>query len=355
MMRVSNSFFCSVYDSICKEISKQLSELGNTKTLLLKNDIGRLQNSDMFSACIPEMNTHCLALLQVNVFLASTKVVKSRHINPAFWGEDFRPKFKQIGELTALFPNAAHLAVTATATTSSIQILSKTLQYINPTIIQVNPDRPNFFLEIKTRLSKCEKFNKYDDIVVPLAQELKTKRDKFPLTIVYVESLEDLGYFYQFINYELKEEQYISDTVPENRIVGQFHKDYTTQMKQHVLFELRKEEPKLRLVLATVALGMGLDAPGITRIIHCRPPTTLEKYFQEVGRAGRKGQKAEALMYFNNSDLAKNCKGLSDAMVQYCRAKDKCLRLQLLQYFCFNETQFNGPVYECCSYCRQLK
>ncbi|CAC5415394.1 recQ [Mytilus coruscus] len=110
-------------------------------------------------------------------------------------GKDFRPKFKQIGELTALFPNTAHLAVTATATPSSIQFLSKTLQYINPTIIQVNPDRPNLFLEIKTRLSNREKFNKYDDIVVPLAQELKTKRDKFPLTIVHVESLEALGYF----------------------------------------------------------------------------------------------------------------------------------------------------------------
>ncbi|CAC5415324.1 recQ [Mytilus coruscus] len=156
--------------------------------------------------------------------------------------EDFRPKFKQIGELTALFPNAAHLAVTATATPSSIQFLSKTLQYINPTIIQVNPDRPNLFLEIKNKIVKPRE-----------------------------------------------------------------------------------------------------------------APTTLEKYFQEVGRAGRKGQKAEALMYFNNNDLAKNRKGLSDAMVQYCKTRDKCLRLQLLQYFGFNEAKFNGPMYECCSYCRQLQ
>lgn len=268
-------------------------------------------------------------------------------------GEDFRPRFKQIGELTALFPNAAHLAVTATATQTSIQFLSKSLQYINPTIIQVNPDRPNLFLEIKTRLSNREKFDKYDDIVLPIAQELKTKRDQFPLTIVYVECLEALGYFYQFINYELKEDQYIGDAIPENRIFGQFHKEYTSAMKQHIISELRKEDPKIRLVLATMALGMGLDAPGINRIIHCRPPTTLEKYFQEIGRAGRKGQKAVAVMYFNNNDLAKNRKGLSEAMVQYCRTKDKCLRVQLLQYFGFNETKFDGPVYECCSYCRQ--
>jgi superfamily II DNA helicase RecQ len=48
----------------------------------------------------------------------------------------------------------------------------------------------------------------------------------------------------------------------------------------------------------------------------------------EIGRAGRKGQKATALMYFNKNDLAKNRKGLSEAMVQYCKRNDQCLRLQ---------------------------
>lgn len=64
-------------------------------------------------------------------------------------GDEFRPKFQKIGELTGLFPNAAHLAVTATATLSFVQVLSKSLQYINPVIIQINPDRPNLYLEIK--------------------------------------------------------------------------------------------------------------------------------------------------------------------------------------------------------------
>lgn len=63
-------------------------------------------------------------------------------------GDEFRPKFQKIGELTGLFPNAAHLAVTATATLSSVQVLSKSLQYVNPVIIQINPDRPNLYLEI---------------------------------------------------------------------------------------------------------------------------------------------------------------------------------------------------------------
>ena len=109
-------------------------------------------------------------------------------------------------------------------------------------------------------------------IIQPIAEELK--RENFPLTMVYIESLETLVYFYQFLNYELKEDQYIGDPIPENRIFGQLHKDYTNPMKQHIISELRKEIPTIRLVLATVALGMGLDAPGITQMIHCRPPTT---------------------------------------------------------------------------------
>jgi len=100
-------------------------------------------------------------------------------------GDEFRPKFQKIGELTGLFPNAAHLAVTATATLSSVQVLSKSLQYVNPVIIQINPDRPTLYLEIKPRLPNREKFTKYDEIIQPIAEELKLKRVNFPLTIVY--------------------------------------------------------------------------------------------------------------------------------------------------------------------------
>lgn len=226
------------------------------------------------------------------------------------------------------------------------------MQYSKPVVITVNPDRPNLYLEIKTRLPNIHKYDKYDDIIQPLTQELKDLGDRYPVTIVYVESLEALGYFYQYINYELKDDQYIGDPIPENRIFGQYHKDYTTAMKLHIVTELKKEKPKLRLILATVALGMGLDAPGIVRIVYCRPPTTLEKYFQEIGRAGRRGQKAIATMYINNNDLAKHRKGLSEAMVKYCKGNHGCFRLQLLQYFGFDKAIFNGPKDECCSFCR---
>lgn len=191
-------------------------------------------------------------------------------------GEYFRPKCKYLGDLTCIFPNAAHLAVTATATPTYIHMLGNVLQYNSPVIVHMNPDRSNISIEVKTRLPNIKKYDEYNDIIEPLSNELKTKLTDFPVTIVYVESLEALGYFHQFLNYELKDQQFVGEAIPENRIFAQYHKDYTQAMKQHIISELIREVPKVRLTLATVALGMGIDAPSLIRIIHVRPPTTLE-------------------------------------------------------------------------------
>ena len=83
------------------------------------------------------------------------------------------------------------------------------------------------------------------------------------------------------MTYELKEKAYHGNPEPENRIFAQYHKDYPNDMKKFIVNEIVKQNSTIRLVLATIALGMGLNAPCIQRIIHCRPPTTMEKYMQE--------------------------------------------------------------------------
>ena len=254
-----------------------------------------------------------------------------------------------------MYDNIPHLATSATLTPASIKCLEKVLQYTDPAVVKLNPDRVNICITVKNRLPNVNKSEKYDQLIMPIAQELKIHLRKFPLTIVYVESLEALGYFYQVLNHELKELQYDPPHLkrPENRLFAQYHTEYTTQMKSHIIQEIKKENPSLRLVLATVALGMGLNAPHIRRIIHCRPPTTLEKYAQEIGRAGRDGGKAQAILYFNKSDIAKNRKGLSAAMTKFCNNTVSCLRLQIVKYFGFEEVLFDGPSTDCCSNCAQ--
>ncbi|WAR18289.1 BLM-like protein [Mya arenaria] len=269
-------------------------------------------------------------------------------------GDEFRPSFKRLGELTCIFPKAGHIALTATATPTKIKDLAAVLQYSSECVISLNPDRPNIYLEVLTRPPNVRKYEKHDSLINPISKELCEKLVEFPVTIMYMESLEALGYCYQYVSHDLKEKQYTGEAIPENRIFAQYHTDYTQDMKRHIVNELTKETPKLRLVMATVALGMGLNAPSVTRIIHCRPPTTLEEYLQEMGRAGRKGQQAEAILYYNNSDISKSRKGMSQSMTSYCKNEQTCLRLQLVQHFGFNHVVYSGESIKCCSNCKRV-
>ena len=69
-----------------------------------------------------------------------------------------------------------------------------------------------------------------DSLIEPIAQQLQELLSDFPLTIIYVESLESLGYFYQYL--EMKENAYIGDPVPQNRIFAQYHADYPDSIKK---------------------------------------------------------------------------------------------------------------------------
>lgn len=253
-----------------------------------------------------------------------------------FRGDSFRPSFSKLGELTAIFPRIPHLALTATATPKCIGQLCDILQLRDVKLVTSNPYRPNIYYEIRTRLPNVKKYDKYDDLLKPLCTELKSLKSALPVTICYMDSLESLAYCHQFTEEFLGEDAYDPvEQVPENRIFAMFHKDYTTRMKTHIITELRKPETKIRLILATVALGMGLNAPGVSHIMHFRPPTSLEKYMQESGRAGRGGQPSRATLYFNKSDIAANRPGMTDEMRLYCKSDDLCLRLLLVKHFGF--------------------
>jgi len=117
-------------------------------------------------------------------------------------------EFQRLGKLTCLHPDIAYVALTATAKPDSISALAETLLYKNYAVVAVNPDRPNIYIEVRTRPPNIRKMEKYNAFIEPLAEELNSEIDRFPLTIAYVENLEVLRYFYQHLNSTLKEKQY---------------------------------------------------------------------------------------------------------------------------------------------------
>ncbi len=142
-------------------------------------------------------------------------------------------------------------------------------------------------------------------------------------------------------------------TESDARLIAQYHSHYPESMKSKIIQDLRKPEPTIRLIFATVALGMGLNAPSVRYVLHIRPPLSLETYMQEAGRAGRDGQPAVAVLYFNNSDISAAREGLTEEVREYCKSDGSCLRKQLVGHFGFPEVMYSGAPENCCSVCRK--
>ena len=118
-------------------------------------------------------------------------------------------------------------------------------------------------------------------------------------------------------------------------------------MKRDIISEIKKEQSRVRVLFATSVLGMGVDAPCVTNIIHITPPCSLEAYMQEIGRAGRTGLSSCATLYYNNSDIGNNKKHVEESMKSYCRSEDTCQRKLLLDYFGFSNVEQDN----CCCIC----
>ena len=169
------------------------------------------------------------------------------------------------------------------------------------------------------------------------------------MTIIYLK-LKYCGYAYTLFEKRLKENQFVRESKEATaRLFAQFHSLQTERMKKELIQEIKKYDSRIRVLFATSALGMGVDTPYVTNIIHISPPGTIEAYMQEIGRAGRMvGIQAKAVLYYNNSDIAKNKLHMIDeSMKDYCSSKDECQRKQILQYVGFKTVKQSN----CCCVC----
>lgn len=225
------------------------------------------------------------------------------------WGDDFRKDYANLAMLCATFPTVPVVALTATASKRDVTAIKESLNLKNPLEVIENPNRPNIFY--KKVFRKGDDVDFFEEILNPIALGLKEKKVDYPITILYL-PLRWCGFSFKFFQKQLGEDQYYSpqdpgrelassaDTKPENRLFAQYHAPQTRTMKDLILKELSSPSSTIRVVFATVAMGMGVDIPSIRNVIHVGPPRTIRKCFQETGRAGRDGQQSFAVLYYNN-------------------------------------------------------
>ncbi len=117
-----------------------------------------------------------------------------------------------------------------------------------------------------------------------------------------------------------------------------YHSKTPQHNKDVIVASLTRDDGVVRVVFATMALGMGIDCVGLTQTIHYGAPRSIDDYFQESGRAGRGGEPSTSIMYWRPSDVPQrkdNDHKIAEIATvrRYVENTEICRRYFLLHYF----------------------
>ncbi len=194
------------------------------------------------------------------------------------WGHDFRPEYRKLARVKNEFPDAPCLALTATATPRVREDIKKILRIEDSETFLASFDRENLMLRV---------VDKHD----PLEQVLDfLYKRKGQSGIIYCFSRRQTNELYV----ELKKE-------------GHSVKPYHAGLSEGV--RNRNQDAFIRddidIIVATIAFGMGINKPDVRFVVHYDMPQNIESYYQQIGRAGRDGLRADCLLLFSYSDTQK--------------------------------------------------
>jgi ATP-dependent DNA helicase RecQ len=215
------------------------------------------------------------ALQEIDISLA---VVDEAHCI-SLWGSDFRPDYLFIPKALAELGDPPLLAVTATATPEMARQIATGL-YRDLDVQRISIFRPNLTYKVIQLRDREQK----------IAQVIDICRREEGTGIVYVRSRKDA--------------ESIAGVLRDNGVQAiPYHAGLAPEIR--AANQERFMTGRVRVVVATVAFGMGVDKADVRFIIHQSPPDSLEAYAQESGRAGRDGQQARCVLLATPSDAAR--------------------------------------------------
>jgi ATP-dependent DNA helicase RecQ len=222
------------------------------------------------------------------------------------WGQDFRPEYTKIKTFREMFPKIPIMAVTATATDVVCQDIIKILALNNPSLVRASFDRPNLYIKVQeiptiSITEKSKRGNKIKIVQKQVAKEqlIQEWMNKYPneKIIIYINSRKDTEKLANNLN-KLNKLNKLNNL--NNNCCEAYHAGLSKELREEIQTKFIEDE--IKVIISTTAFGMGIDQKiRVVIIFGC--PSSIEEYYQQIGRAGRDNIQSDTILYFDYSSV----------------------------------------------------